>query len=100
MSYALFCFSGFPEQHAIVSRAIFRLRYGLYIVYFCIGSIIVRDVRHLRPGWRISLPDTEPIMTRYQADAETSLRNPHYNPHLCVIEPVSRGVTLCLDMKI
>ena len=26
------------------------------------------DVRHLRPGWRISLPDTEPIIDRYRAD--------------------------------
>ena len=32
------------------------------------------DVRHLRPGWRTSSPDTEPIMTRCLFSETNSVR--------------------------
>jgi|GEM_PF-4866093 len=34
-----------------------------------------KDVRHLRPGWRISLPDTEPIIAEDGAHPETARKS-------------------------
>ena len=34
-----------------------------------------KDVRHLRPGWRISSPDTEPIIGGYRLDPQSTCKN-------------------------
>jgi|GEM_PF-2428756 hypothetical protein len=43
-----------------------------------IGSVSGRDVRHLRPGWRISSPDTEPIPGGVKTGQKVCMRSTQF----------------------